>query len=178
MKKRVNALHLRPHLLKEVDPNVHPSQPLDQHPGDMPTDQTLVAAMTMEVAVVVVAEDHQLGVTLVMIWTQMTIQVLTIIRKRIEKGIALPLVILLHQQDTTGASLICLAGTQIPNAYEHLVNVSQKRAITRLGDKSMKQFRMPLVMYSDVHLSLQKRMCISKPLRQACQCPCITVKMT
>jgi hypothetical protein len=35
MKKRVNTLHLHPHLLKEVDPNVHPFQPLDQHPGDM-----------------------------------------------------------------------------------------------------------------------------------------------
>jgi hypothetical protein len=54
------------------------------------------------VVVVAVAEDHQLGVTLVMIWTWTTIW------KLIEKGIALPLVILLHQQDTTGASLICL----------------------------------------------------------------------
>jgi hypothetical protein len=46
-----------------VDLNVHPSQPLDQHPGDIPTDQTLVVAMTMEVVVAVMAEDHQLGVT-------------------------------------------------------------------------------------------------------------------
>jgi hypothetical protein len=106
-KKRVNTLHLSPHPLKGVDPNVHPFQPLDQHPGDTPTDQTLVAVTTMEV-VVVVAEDHQLGVTLVMIRTRTTIQVPTTIRKRIEKGKALPLVALLHQQDTTGASLTCL----------------------------------------------------------------------
>jgi hypothetical protein len=110
----------------------------------------------MEVAAVAVAEDHQLGVTLAMIQTRTTI------RKRIEKGIALPLVVWLHQQDTTGASLICLAGTQIPNTYEHSANISQKRAITRLEDKSMKQFRMPLATYSDVHPSLQEHMHISK----------------
>jgi hypothetical protein len=171
MKKRVNTLHLHPHLLKEVDPNVHPSQPLDQHPGDTPADQTLVAA-------VAVAEDHQLGVTLVMIRTWMTIQVPIIIRKWIEKGIALPLVVLLHQQDTTGASLICLAGTQIPNAYKCLANISQKCAITRLEDESMKQFGTPLAMYSDIHPSLQEHRCISKLLQQTCQCSHITVKTT
>jgi hypothetical protein len=41
------------------------------------------------VVVVAVAEDHQLGETLAMIWTQTTIQVQAIIRKWIERGIAL-----------------------------------------------------------------------------------------
>jgi hypothetical protein len=81
-----------------VDLNVHPSQPLDRHPGDILAGQILV--------VVVVAEDHPLGETLAMIQTQTTIQVPTIIQKWIEKGIALPFVVLLHQQDMTGASLI------------------------------------------------------------------------
>jgi hypothetical protein len=155
---------------KRSGPKHSPFPTLDQHPGDTPADQTLVA--------VAVAEDHQLGVTLAMIRTRMTIQVPTTIRKRIEKGKALPLVALLHQQDTTGASLTCLAGTQIPNVYECSANVSQKHAITRLEDDSMKQFGIPLVTYSDVRLLLQERMRISKPLRLACQCPCITVKTT
>jgi hypothetical protein len=99
-----------------------------------------------------------------MIQTQMTIQVWTITRKWIEKGIALPLVIPLHQQDTTGASLTCLAGTQIPHAYECLVNVSQKCAITHLENESTKLFRMPLMTYLDVHLSPQEHMHISKLL--------------
>jgi hypothetical protein len=85
-------------------PNTLPSQTPDQHPGDIHTGQILVAE-------VVVADDRQPGET------RTTIQVWTITRKRIERGIALPLVALLHQPDTTGASLTCLAGTQIPNAY-------------------------------------------------------------
>jgi hypothetical protein len=134
----------------------------------------------MEVAAVAVAvaEDHQLGVTLAMIRTWTTIQVLTIIWKWIEKGIALPLVVLLHQQDMTGASLTCLAGTQILHAYEHSVNISQKCAITCLEDESTKQFKMLLTTYSDVHLLPWEHMHISKPLRQAHQCPRIMVKMT
>jgi hypothetical protein len=70
--------------------------------------------------------NHQLGETLVMIQTWMTIQVQAIIQKWIEKGIALPFVILLHQQDMIGASWTCLAGTQIPPAYECSANGSLK----------------------------------------------------
>jgi hypothetical protein len=175
MKKRANTLHLPLHLPKGVDLNIHPSQPLDRHPGDIPADQTLVAVTMMEVVAVVVAEDHQLGETLAMIRTWMTIQVPTIIWKWIEKGIALPLVVLLHQQDMTGASLTYLAGTQIPPAYEHSANVSLKHAITRSEAESMKQFGTPLVMYLDVHLSPRGCMRISKLLQQAHQCPHITV---
>jgi hypothetical protein len=98
MKKRANTLRLHLCLPKGVDLNVHLSQPLDQHPGNIPADQTLVVVTMMEVAVVAVAEDHQLGET------QTTIQVLTIIQKWIEKGIALPFVVLLHQQDVTSGS--------------------------------------------------------------------------
>jgi hypothetical protein len=113
----------------------------------------------MEVAAVAVAEDHQLGETLVMIRTQTTIQVLNIVWKWIEKGIALPLVILLHQQDMT-ASLTCMAGTQIPHAYEHSVNihVSLKHAITHSEAKSTKQFRTLLTMYT-CHL---RDVCVSQ----------------
>jgi hypothetical protein len=102
---------------------------------------------------VVAADNCQLGETLATIQTWMTIQVWTITQKWIERGIALPLVIPLHQQDTTGASLTCLAGTQIPNTYECLANTSQKRAITCLEDESMKQFGTPLVTYLDIHPS-------------------------
>jgi hypothetical protein len=147
-----------------MGPNALPSQIPDQHPGDIHTGQILVVAMAMTVVEVVAADDHQPGETLATIQTRTTIQVWTITRKWIERGIALPLVALLHQLDMTGASLTCLAGTQIPNTYERLANTSQKRAITRLEDKSTKQFGMPLATFSDAHPLPQERICISKLL--------------
>jgi hypothetical protein len=72
-----------------------------------------------------------------------------------------------HSTTPAGYGLTCLAGTQIPNAYEHSANASQKRAITCLEDESMKQFEMLLATYLDVHPSSRECMCISKPLRQA-----------
>jgi hypothetical protein len=127
--------------------------------------------MTMMEVEVVAADDHQPGETLATIQTRTTIQVWTITRKRTERGIALPLVAPLHQLDTTGASSTCLAGTQIPNAYKCSANTSQKRAITRLEDESMKQFGTPLMTFSDAHPLPRERICISKPLQQARQCP-------
>jgi hypothetical protein len=82
--------------------NTPSSQTLDQHPGDIHTGQILVAVMTMMVVEVVAADNHELGETLATIQTQMTIQVWTITWKRIEKGIALPLVAPLHQLDMSG----------------------------------------------------------------------------
>jgi hypothetical protein len=168
VKKRANTLCLHLCLPKGVDLNIHPSQPLDRHPGDIPAGQTLVVVMTMEVVAVAVAEDHLLGETLAMIQTWMTIQVLTIIQKWIEKGIALPFVVLLHQQDMTGTSLIhvhvCLAGTQIPPAYECSANISLKCATTCSEAGSTKQFGTPLMTYLDVHPSPQGHMHILKPL--------------
>jgi hypothetical protein len=115
MKKRANTLHLHLCLPKGMDLNIHPSQPLDRHPGDTPAGQILVVVMTMKV--VVVAEHHQLGETLAMIWTRMIIQVQAIIQKQIKKGIALPFVILLRQQDMSGASLTCWLG---PKSLLHM----------------------------------------------------------
>jgi hypothetical protein len=152
-KRRANTLHQHLRLPEGTGPNIHPFQTPDQHPGDIHTSQILVVVMTMTVVEVVAADDHQRGET------RMTIQ------KWIEKGIALPLVVPLHQQNTTGASLTCLAGTQIPHAYECSANVSQKCTITHLEDETMKRFGMLLVMYLDVHPSPQEHMHISRLLR-------------
>jgi hypothetical protein len=161
----LSTKHLLQRLQEGMGPHTIPFQTPDLHPGDIHAGQILVAATMMTEVEVVVADDRQPGET------RTTIQVWAIIRKQIERGIALPLVALLHQLDTTGASLTCLAGTQIPNAYECSVNASQKRAITCLEEKFMKRFGTPLTMFSDAHLLPQECTRISKPLRQAHQCP-------
>jgi hypothetical protein len=58
--------------------------------------------MTMTVVEVLAVDDRQPGETLAMIQTWTTIQVWTITRKRIERGITLPLVAPLHQLDMSG----------------------------------------------------------------------------
>jgi hypothetical protein len=73
--------------------NAIPFQTPDLHPGDIHAGQILAAVMTMMEVEVVAADDRQPGET------RTTIQVWAIIRKQIERGIALPLVALLHQLD-------------------------------------------------------------------------------
>jgi hypothetical protein len=96
---------------------------------------------------VVAADDHQPGETLVMVQTQTAVQVLAMIRKQIEKGIALPFVFLLCQQDMTGVSSTCWDGTQIPLVYALSVNEFLKCATTCSEAESTKPSRMQLVMY-------------------------------